>query len=294
MKVLIFGVSGMLGHKLYQILGSRFDVSGAMRGDFSSIEAYGIFDPARIFESIEVTDAAKVESTIAVFRPDVVVNAVGVIKQLPSSKDVETTLSVNSIFPHRLADLSTKYGFRLVSVSTDCVFKGDRGNYTEEDTPDSVDLYGQSKHWGEVTEGNCLTLRTSIIGRELATSHSLIDWFISENGERVKGFRRAIYSGLPTVTFAGIVADIISEHTDLAGLYHLSSDPIDKFQLLEMVKDKAGLDIDIEPDDEFVIDRSLNSDRFKDATGFRPPSWEHLIDEIFTDPTDYRSFRHSS
>lgn len=294
MKVLIFGGGGMLGHKLFQVLGERFDAMATIRGGFESLASYGIFHKERIIEGVNVESTDDVERTISKVRPDVIINAVGVIKQKPSAGDIETTLTVNSIFPNRLAGLSGQLGFRLICVSTDCVFKGDRGGYTEADTPDALDLYGQSKHWGEVTNGNCLTLRTSIIGHELGTSHSLIDWFFSNRGGKVKGFRNAIYSGFPTVTFASIIADVIENQRDLSGLYHVSSEPIDKYSLLELVKARAGLNIDIEPDDDFMIDRSLNSDRFREATGFRPATWERMIDEMSSDPTEYNAVRADS
>lgn len=287
MKVLIFGVSGMLGHKLFQVLGERFDVSGTIRSDFASVTRFGIFDRDRVIDGIEVTNINAVESVLEKIRPDVVINSVGVIKQKPASKNVISTLNINSIFPHRLAELSARLGFRLICISTDCVFKGDRGNYSEADVPDALDLYGQSKHWGEVTERNCLTLRTSIIGHELGSSHNLVDWFFSNIGGTVKGFRKAIFSGFPTITFAKIVADLVDEHADLSGLYHVSSEPIDKYSLLKMVKKSAGLDIDIEPEKEFVIDRSLNSDRFRSKTGFQPLGWQQMIDDMCADPTDY-------
>ena len=292
MKVLIFGVGGMLGHKLYQVLGKRIEITGTIRGGVGRLKSYGIFEAGRIIERTDVSDVYSVERVITEVRPDVVINAVGVIKQKPSAKDVETTLTINSIVPNRLAAFSEQFGFRLICVSTDCVFKGDRGGYKETDIPDALDLYGQSKHWGEVTEGNCITLRTSIIGHELASSHSLIDWFYSNNGGRVKGFKKAIYSGFPTITFAKLVSDIIEDHTELRGLYHVSSEPIDKYSLLEMVRNQAGLDIQIEPDEDFAIDRSLNSDRFRAATGFQPKCWEEMIDEMISDPTEYSSPTH--
>src|SRR5262249_8838615 len=149
--------------------------------------------------------------------------------------DIVTTLKVNSILPHRLGQMSTEYGFRLILISTDCVFAGDKGNYSEEDKADALDVYGSSKRLGEVTVSRCLTIRTSIIGRELSTNHSLIEWFLSNRGGRVKGFTRAIYSGFPTIVFADIIADLLLKHTGLEGLYHISGEPIDKFGLLSMV-----------------------------------------------------------
>ena len=281
----------MLGHKLVQELGIEHEVYCTIRGDLESIEKYRIFAPDRIITGIDVTNIADTRRAIELSQPGVVINAVGVIKQLPSASDVITTLSINSIFPQRLAELSGEFGFRLITVSTDCVFLGDRGAYSEADPPDALDLYGQSKHWGEVSEGDCLTLRTSIIGRELGTAHSLIEWFLSNRGGSVRGFSNAIYSGFPTLVFADIIRDLISNHTDLRGLYHVSSEPINKFRLLELANAAYSADIAIDRFEEFHIDRSLLSDRFRSETGFQPPTWEEMIDRMASDPTPYDTWR---
>lgn len=291
MKVLIFGAAGMLGHKLYQRLGSQFDIMATIRGEFSSIERYGIFRRESINENIDVREKASVELAIKTVQPDVVINAVGVIKQLPSAKDVITTLEINAIFPHRLAELGAKYGFRTISVSTDCVFDGVKGNYTETDVPNATDLYGKSKALGELTGDNCLTLRTSIIGRELGTSHSLIDWFLSNRGGSVKGFTRAIYSGFPTVVFADIIGDLVANRPDLSGLYQVASEPINKFELLKLVNDAYDANIEIVPENDFAIDRSLDASKFSKLVGFQPEPWTELVARMAADETDYDSFK---
>lgn len=291
MKILIFGASGMLGHKLVQMLGERFDCRWTIRGGFESIEGFGIFERERTIEHIGVDDVETVRRAIEIARPDVVVNAVGVIKQLPSAKNVITTLTVNSIFPHRLAQLSVEYGFRLISVSTDCVFDGVRGFYDEDDLPNATDLYGKSKYLGEVTGSNCLTVRSSIIGRELSTSHSLVEWFLSNRGGRVQGYTNAIYSGFPTVEFADIITSLICDHNDLSGLYHIASDPINKFELLKLIDQYYEAGVEIVPSDELAIDRSLNPQRFNLATGFKPKAWEQMIARMAADTTPYDDWR---
>ncbi len=277
MNVLIFGGNGMLGHQLVKVLGSRHEVWSTVRGEFASVERHGIFDGTRTMCSVKVEDIVSVRHAIGTAKPDVVINAIGIIKQLPSSKDVITTLSVNSIFPHRLAEMSDEFGFRLITVSTDCVFDGVKGNYNEEDVPNATDLYGKSKSLGEVIDSNCLTIRTSIIGRELGSAHSLVEWFLSNRGKTVKGFVNAIYSGFPTVVFANIIADLIENHAGLSGLYHVSSEPINKFDLLNLIKAEYDLDIEIERYEDFKIDRSLDSTLFRNATGFEPPTWSDMI-----------------
>lgn len=291
MRVLIFGAAGMLGHKLYQRLTSRFEVAATIRGDFSTIERYGFFDRSNIVENVDVREKSSVERAISEIRPDVVINAVGVIKQLPSAKDVITTLEINAIFPHRLAEFGAEYGFRTISISTDCVFDGVKGNYTETDIPNATDLYGKSKALGELTGDNCLTLRTSIIGRELGTSHSLVDWFLSNRGGSVKGFTKAIYSGFPTVVFADIIGDLVATRPELSGLYQVASEPINKFDLLKLVNDAYDAKIEIVPETDFTIDRSLNAAKFNELTGFRPDPWPELIAKMAADETDYDSFK---
>lgn len=291
MKVLIFGGSGMLGHKLVQVLGEHFDVFYTLRGDFDSIARFGILPQAKCIENVYVTSIELIRDVIEGLRPDVVINAVGVIKQKPSASDVITTLETNSIFPQRLAALSPELGFRLITISTDCVFSGSRGMYREQDVPNALDLYGQSKHWGEVSGENCLTLRTSIIGRELSSGHSLIEWFLGNENQAVKGFRKAIYSGFPTIVFADIIKRLITDFPDLHGLFHVSSEPINKFDLLELARDAYARNIAIEPDDNFVIDRSLDSSLFRSRTGFKPLSWPEMITLMANDATPYAKWK---
>jgi len=285
MRVLVFGAGGMLGHKLMQVLGAKHEVFGTVRG---ATKHLGPFAPEdRIVVNVAVDDLDSIRKAIETVKPDVVMNAVGIIKQLPDSKNVITTLTVNSIFPHRLAELGKEFGFRLITISTDCVFSGSRGNYSEDDIPDATDLYGKSKNLGEVIDDNCLTLRTSIIGHELGSSHSLIDWFLSNRGGKVKGFANAIYSGFPTIVFAAIIDNLIRNYPKLTGLYHVSSDPINKYDLLRLVNEAYSANVTIERDEEFKIDRSLDSMRFRSETRFKPESWEQMIGVMADDAKIY-------
>jgi dTDP-4-dehydrorhamnose reductase len=291
MRVLVLGGTGMLGHKLIQQLGPNFEVFTTTRQRFEAISRFGIFEKGRLFDGVDAEDAAEIERVISSVRPDAVINAVGIIKQLPTSKDVVTALTVNSILPHLLAEMSARYGFRLICISTDCVFSGEKGMYSESDYADAYDLYGRSKNLGEVAGDNCLTLRTSIIGRELASQHSMVEWFLSNRGKKVNGYANAIYSGFPTIVFADIIANLLNEHPDLNGLYHVSSDPINKFELLRMIGAAYGSDIEIEKFEDFAIDRSLDSTRFQAATGFAPVSWDEMVRVMAADPTPYDAFR---
>lgn len=281
----------MLGHKLVQILGAKFEVWGTIRGEFAGVERFGIFDRDRTIERIDVTDIASVRRAIEIAKPEVVINAVGIIKQLPASEDVVQTLKINSVFPQRLAGLSHQYEFRLITISTDCVFSGDKGNYSEVDTPDARNLYGISKLLGEVKGDNCLSIRTSIIGRELATAHSLVEWFLSNSGKTVQGYVNAIYSGFSTVVLAEVLSKIIADHPELQGVYHVSSKPINKFDLLSLLNKYYQANVTIEPFEDHVIDRSLDSSAFRDTINFTPPDWEQMIEQMAADPTPYETWR---
>ena len=293
MKILILGGAGMLGHKLVQQWRERFEVWTTVRGNYSSVERFGFFEREKTSTNVAAENFDSIVRAFVVAKPDVVVNCIGVIKQLMGAKDPILTLSVNSIFPHRVAQLCQVSGARFITLSTDCVFSGEKGDYRETDTPDAVDLYGQSKHWGEVTNENCLTVRTSIIGRELGTAHSLIDWFLSNRGlnRPLKGFTGAIYTGFPATVLADILADIIEMRPNLSGLWHISSDPINKFNLLQMVNEEFNAGLEIESDSDFHCDRSLNSDLYRTEFNFKPSPWAQMIKQMASDPTPYDEFR---
>lgn len=278
----------MLGHKLVQMWQARHDVRTSLRSSFSEYERYGIFEREKVFEHINVENFGSIEKIAHDWEPQVIVNAVGIIKQLPTAKNVVRTLQINSVFPHQLAELAQKYAARLINIGTDCVFDGRRGGYTEADFPNAADLYGKSKNLGEVTGKNCLTLRTSIIGRELKTAHSLVEWFLSNEGKRVRGFTKAIYSGFPTLIFAGILERLLTDFPELDGLYQVSSEPINKYELLELIRAAYRADIEIEPFGDFEIDRSLDSSRFRAATGLKFPDWETMIERMAGDNAVYR------
>lgn len=291
MKVLVVGGGGMLGHKLVQIFERDFDVFTTMRGQMGDYDRFGIFNPAKTFDGIDIENLTGIESIFATIRPDVVVNAVGLIKQLPNSANIVESLNVNSIFPHRLAQIAAKYGSRLICISTDCVFSGVNGNYTEQDLPEALDLYGVSKKLGEIISDEGLTIRTSIIGRELITEHSLVEWFLANAGQTIKGYTNAIFSGFPTLALAEILARVIRDHPDLTGLYHVASDPITKYDLLRSFKTAYNVAIEIEPSDEVKIDRSLDSTRFREATGISPASLPAMVERMASDPTSYNQWR---
>lgn len=291
MKVFVIGGGGMLGHKLVQMWRDKFEVWTSLRKDKSLYKDFGIFDPQRTYDNTDVADIKKIEEIVATIKPDVIVNAVGVVKQISESSDVVSTLQINSIFPHLLKKIARKYESRVINISTDCVFSGLKGNYIEADAADALDLYGRSKHLGEVVGTNCLTLRTSIIGRELLTGHSLAEWFLQNGGGRVKGYKNAVFSGFPTINLAEILYGIIKNHPRIDGLYHLSARPIDKYSLLRLLRDAYRLDIEIEADEDFRIDRSLDSTKLRKLIGFEPADWQQMIDEMANDAAVYKPIR---
>ncbi len=291
MTVLVLGGSGMLGHKLWQSLAGRFDTYFTLRSQIESRFQSGLFDRSRVLTGVTAGDFESVAGVINSVRPAVVVNCIGIVKQAAASGDPLASISVNALFPHRLAQLCSQKRVRLIHISTDCVFSGRKGNYTEDDVSDAEDLYGRTKFLGEVGSGGCLTLRTSMIGRELETSHGLIEWFLSQEGKTVLGYKRAIFSGFTTIALAEIIARLITEHPDLHGVWHVASKPVSKLDLLELVRDAYGLTIKIEPDESVVCDRSLNGDRFRQVTGLIAPAWPAMIRQMCEDRTPYSQLR---
>ena len=277
MKILVVGASGMLGNAMVRILSEKeeWEVFGTVRsGAASRFFSAKIAD--RLVAGIDVENHDALVKLFAQIRPDVVVNCIGLVKQLADANDPLLAIPINSLLPHRLDRLCDLGGARLVHMSTDCVFSGKKGGYRESDPSDAEDLYGKSKFLGEVDYPHALTLRTSIIGHELQGAHSLIGWFLSQE-RQCKGFIKAIYSGLPTVVLAQLVRDVIIPRADLSGLYHVASKPISKYDLLCLVAKIYGKSIEIIPDSSLVIDRSLNADRFREATGYVAPEWPELI-----------------
>jgi dTDP-4-dehydrorhamnose reductase len=276
-RILILGASGMLGSTLLRYLLEQNDV--VAMGSVRTASAPSIFSPKlqrAIYCGIDAGDSVCLQHVLTVTAPDVVINCIGLIKQLPSAHDPISAIKINALLPHQLVKMCAAQNARLIHISTDCVFSGRKGLYRESDIPDATDLYGRTKLMGEIDYGNALTLRTSIIGPELHSNSSLLDWFLSQTGS-VKGFTKAVFSGLPTVEMARVIADYVIPRPTLTGLYHVASQPINKHALLSLIAQIYQKNIDIVPDDKLVIDRSLNSDRFCDDTGYRAPQWDELI-----------------
>ena len=275
-RILVMGASGMLGHEAIRVLAPDVEVWGACR-DPGALPDLGV--PAeRMLGGLDATDSVSAYTLVRRVKPDLVLNAVGIVKQRADAKAAIPSITVNSLWPHVLADACATHGARMVHVSTDCVFSGARGRYTEDDVPDAFDLYGRSKLLGEVLDrDSVVTLRTSIIGWQLGEPTGLMGWFAAHRAEPLKGFTKAVFSGLTTHALSDVVRDVVLPDEGLAGLWHVSVDPIDKYTLLTLLAGHLGWDVQMSPVDEPAIDRSLDSTRFRERTGWTPPSWEIMV-----------------
>tara|TARA_B100000965_G_C19594056_1_gene759313 strand:+ start:528 stop:1394 length:867 start_codon:yes stop_codon:yes gene_type:complete len=284
MKVLVLGGSGMVGHKLIQQLSIKNEVFSILRErtDFKSSNYFqNVLKKNQCIFIDDINQHNNLTEVINNISPDILINCIGVIKQRDNIANMLNMIKINSLLPHVLNDICQKQKIKLIHLSTDCVFSGNKGNYKESDNPDPIDKYGESKLLGEINEGNSLTIRTSFIGPELFNKKSLFEWVKSQKNKEIDGFENAIYSGLTTLEFARIIEDIIDKHQNLNGIWQISSNPISKFDLIEMINKKFNLNITINRNSSFKCNRSLNSSKFKVETKIIVPSWENMINNLY-------------
>jgi dTDP-4-dehydrorhamnose reductase len=286
-KILVLGASGMLGHKVWSILGNRFETLGTVRQPIAH-PAFASGD--RIVAGVQVDDLPSVQRVISEVRPEVVVNCIGIVKQVSAARAHIPSITVNALFPHQLAELTASIGARMIQISTDCVFSGRQGGYSEDDEPDPIDLYGRTKLLGETPYDHTLTIRTSIIGRELVGAHGLLEWFLSQTGP-IRGYTRAAFSGVTTRVLAETLGRVIADQPQLAGTWHVAGEKITKYDLLRRLADVYEHDVVIEPDERVVIDRSLDDTRFRTVTELPRPNWADMLEELRRDPTPYGEVR---
>jgi len=280
MKILVLGGDGMLGHRLMKHFSSTgHEVRVTLRQGLSAYREFALFRAENAYAETDVRSSDLVAEVFAQWRPEAVVNAVGIVKQRPTAKELIPSIEINALFPHKLAELCKASGARMIHVSTDCVFSGRKGHYQEDDPSDAEDLYGKTKYLGEVHDSHCLTLRTSMIGRELSRKQGLLEWFLCQRGS-VQGFKNALFSGFTTLELSRIIDKILAEYPEKGGLYHVSSEPISKFDLLTLIRRKMGLRVEIIPVEEPRLDRSLDSTRFRSEFNYTPPTWEEMIEEL--------------
>lgn len=283
MKILIVGGDGMIGHQLLRQWRSRHDVRVTLRRKPVTYAEFGsLFTTQNAYYGVDVTCSEDLVSVFADFHPQAVINTAGIVKQQAAAKASIPSLEINALFPHRLAVLCKAANVRLVQLSTDCVFSGRAGNYIETDAADADDLYGKTKFLGEVHGDHCVTVRTSAIGSELSRKVGLLEWFLAQKGP-VKGFKKAIYSGFTTTELSRIIERLLVEFPEARGLYHVSSDPISKYDLLALIKEELKVPVEIVPEDSFCCDRSLDSTRFRKEFKYSPPSWQAMIKEFADD-----------
>jgi dTDP-4-dehydrorhamnose reductase len=291
MRLLVLGGAGMLGHKLWQLASREVETWATVRQVMPALRAAGLGDPRWTIEGVDARSMPTIDAALDRAEPDAVVNCIGIVKQLAAAKDPVESIAVNALYPHLLARTCADRGVRLVHISTDCVFDGATGGYRESAPPNATDLYGRSKALGEVTGPGALTLRTSIIGRELSGSSGLVEWFLSRRDAAADGFSHAVFSGLTTAALSAVILSVLTRHPDLTGLYHVAAAPIDKYTLLGLLNGAFDAGVTITPQIEPHIDRSLDSGRFRAATGFTPAPWPEMIGALAADPTPYDGLR---
>ena len=289
MRVLVFGGTGMLGHKVAQVLSEDFETAATVRHGVPEFTAGEVFGKTRLLEGVFAEDETSVAGVIKDFKPDVAINCIGAVPRSEQGGNSIEAIKLNTLFPLQLARMCGNDGVRLIHISTDCVFAGRSGPYGQESVPDPVDLYGRSKLLGEVQGPGCLTIRTSLIGRELRGWTGLVEWLISRKETRISGYSRALFTGFPTAVAARIIGDIIAKHPDLDGCWHVASEPIAKYDLLNLLSASFGLNVEIEKDEDFVCDRRLDGVPFANKTGFQAQPWPDMIRDMASDPTPYPS-----
>jgi dTDP-4-dehydrorhamnose reductase len=277
--VLVLGGTGMLGHVLWGECSRRFDAMATVRTDAIPERAAGILDAERTLTGVRVEEAGSVVRALDEAAPDVVVNCIGLVKQRPEATDAAALVLANALFPQQLHGACAGRGTRLIQISTDCVFAGDRGGYREDDRPDPADLYGRSKLAGEPEGEGVLVLRTSMLGHELDRASGLLEWFLSVRGE-ASGYPQAVFTGPTTPVLARLIGDLIEGHPQLGGVWHVGAEPISKFDLLTYVRDAFELEVRLLPDPSVEVDRSLDSSRLRAATGWKPPGWYEMVQEL--------------
>lgn len=291
-RILVLGGGGTLGHKLWQVLPSKFPHTFvSIRKNRSFYARCGLFDGQNVIDGLDLRDFSRLNSVLDEVKPSVIVNCAGVTLRSKEALDKNSAISINALLPHRLAEWCSRSGSRLIHFSTVCVYDGKKGAYTENDLPDARDLYGMTKALGDVSAPFALTLRSSFIGREIFGGSELLEWFLAQKGKTVKGFKKALFTGLTTNKLAELVGELIEKHPGLNGLYHVSSETVSKYDLLLLMKEAYKLDVEIVPEDGFEMKRDLVGERFEQAVGFSCPPWKTMMAEMAADSTPYGGWR---
>lgn len=275
MKVLILGASGMLGSTLMWTLKNHcnHDVYGTSRIHYKELDVFA----NKIYTDVQTPD--DITRVIYMVHPTVVINCIGIIKQKTASDN--EFIYMNSVFPKTLQSICNSIDCKLIHYSTDCVFDGlNDAPYTENHRCTASDMYGITKYLGELHNNNTITLRTSIIGHELKDHVSLIDWFLNQS--IAHGYTKAIYSGLPVVEHAYILLHYVFPNIrKLTGLYHVSADPISKYDLLKLVKEVYHHDCELHKNDNVYDYKVLDGTKFITETGYKRKEWKNMIEDMY-------------
>jgi dTDP-4-dehydrorhamnose reductase len=291
-RILILGGGGTLGHKLWQFMSAKYpDIYVTLRKSKAHYEKCGLFKSPKVVDGLDLRDFARLKIVLDEIRPSIIVNCAGVTLRSREAEDKLSNIAINALLPHIIVAWCIKNSARLIHFSTVCVFDGRIGNYDEDSPPDARDLYGITKMLGDVQAPCALTLRSSFIGREIFDGTELLEWFLAQNGKHVKGFCKALFTGLTTNRLAALVGELIEQFPGLNGLYHVTSETCSKYELLNLMKEAYKMVVEIEPDDTFECRRNLNGDKFIDATGFKCPSWRQMMFDMAADHTPYEQWR---
>lgn len=292
MRILILGGGGTLGHKLWQMLPSKFpDTFVSIRKNKDFYEKCGLFTGPNVIDRLDLRDFTGLYHSLDRIHPSVVVNCAGITPRREEAQNDVNVITINSLLPHKLATWCATNNARLIHFSTDCVFNGEKGNYNELSPSDANDLYGRTKALGEVNSPSALVLRTSMIGREIFGGTELLEWFLAQGGKKIKGYRKAVFSGLTTNQHAVVVGDLIENYPALTGCYNVASQAVSKYDLLLMLREVYNLDVAIESDDSVECRRDLDGAKFVKATGFSCPPWRQMLTEMAADKTPYSAWR---
>ncbi len=283
MKILLIGANGLIGYNIFRnlIKSKEFNIFLLVRSKKNINNFYRSFHFDKLIELKEFKNTSLLESFLKELKPSIVLNCAGITKHSPNIKNISEVLYINSIFPRNLSEICSALKIRLIHLSSDCIFSGSSGMYKDKSFPDANDLYGISKALGEIDKENHLTIRTSTIGHEAQTSYGLLNWFLKQ--KECKGYKNAIFSGPTTLELSKILKDLIIPNQHLSGVLNISSDPIDKYSLLKLIKDTYSLDTVINKCSEVRINRSLNSEKFRTMTNYSVKSWGNMIREMYLD-----------
>lgn len=274
-KILVLGINGLLGHRVFINLSKnkKFNVIGTVRGK----ARHNIFLNKKVIKNFNIRNLFGLNKKIKKINPDFIINCIGITNKKTGRTNKNQIVLTNSILPHYLDNLSVILKYKLIHISTDCVFQGKKNFYSEKDTCDVQDLYGLSKYLGEIRNTKNLTIRTSIIGHELSEKNGLLEWFLSK--KKVKGFSKVIYSGLTTNELSNILESCISKYR-MKGLYQVSSNPISKFELLKLINKIYEKSIKINKDVSVKKKLILKSSKFYKKTNYKVKSWKKQIQEM--------------